>query len=159
MNALWFNQDSIEAVASPAQNVGVRTMFLCWWAVKVTRYIHGVPRICKRQLFNGIALIPRWVWTELGGGRAHPLYFPVVTPLDCREISVFSTTHQQWCCMWHLNFFTFTFCLLICFIGSLFLIFKHGIYCNFIVFHLRYGFISKIPLASVSRFPEWSESA
>ena len=33
-----------QAVASPApKKWGVRTMFLCWWAVKVTIYIHGVP--------------------------------------------------------------------------------------------------------------------
>ena len=57
------------AVASPASKKwGVRTMFLCWWAVKVTIYIYmGTPYMWKK-LFNGFALIPKRVWTEVGGG-------------------------------------------------------------------------------------------
>ena len=36
------------SVAWPAQKkLGVRTIFLCWWAVKVRIYIHGTPLIQK----------------------------------------------------------------------------------------------------------------
>ena len=63
-------------MASPApKKWGVRTMFLCWWAVKVTIYIHGVPPpYMWKKLFNGFALIPRGVWIEVGGSG--PLHSP-----------------------------------------------------------------------------------
>ena len=40
-------------MASPVpKKWGVRTMFLCWWAVKVTIYIHGVPPLYVKKTFQ-----------------------------------------------------------------------------------------------------------
>ena len=51
----------------------VRTMFLCWWAVKVTIYIHGVPPICKKT-FQRICANPKRGLNRSGGSG--PLHSP-----------------------------------------------------------------------------------
>ena len=58
----------VTSVASPAQKVGVRTIFLCCWAVK-SYNIHAwdTPPTIYKTLFNGFAQISGGVWTEVWG--------------------------------------------------------------------------------------------
>ena len=63
------------SVASPAQKKwGVRTMFLCWWAVKVTIYIHGVHSLYVKKTSQRICANPKRGLNRSGGsGPTHSL--------------------------------------------------------------------------------------
>ena len=65
--------------ASPAQKKwGVRTIFLCWWTIKVTIFIHGIPSIYKKTFQRIFANLRRGLNISRGSGTT---YSPVETPL------------------------------------------------------------------------------
>ena len=69
-------ETSVMAVASPAPKKwgGPNHVSLLVSSKSYNIHTWGTPPICEKKLFNGFALIPRGVWTEVGGSG--PLHSP-----------------------------------------------------------------------------------
>ena len=59
--------DGDSGVASPKKVGGPNHVSLLVSRKSYNIYLHGVPPVCQKTFFDGFGLIPRGVWTEVGG--------------------------------------------------------------------------------------------